>query len=309
MLSAAGAIGVLPFAIIRLLNGEWLIGIFDAAVVLSFVALGVSVLRTHRVRLASVALSALCVLGVIATVYLRGPMQVFWAYPATLAVFYLLLPREAVAASALLILALVPALLNTVPAFVVTSVLITLLVNTSFAYAFAVLTNDQRDQLLSLATLDPLTGAGNRRALDDKLGQVIAAHRRAKLTASILMLDLDHFKQVNDEHGHEVGDQILIGVTELIDRRIRVTDKLYRIGGEEFVILTEGDRLEVAARLAEELRALIASSQLVVECRVTASLGVAELAPGESPKDWLRRADLALYEAKRLGRNRITVAR
>ncbi|MBT8144497.1 MAG: GGDEF domain-containing protein, partial [Gammaproteobacteria bacterium] len=287
MLSAAGAIGVLPFAIIRLLNGEWLIGIFDSAVVLSFVALGVSVLRTHRVRLASVALSALCVLGVIATVYLRGPMQVFWAYPATLAVFYLLLPREAVAASAFLILALVPALLNTVPAFVVTSVLITLLVNTSFAYAFAVLTNDQRDQLLNLATLDPLTGAGNRRALDDKLGQVIAAHRRAKLTASILMLDLDHFKQVNDEHGHDVGDQILIGVTELIDRRIRVTDKLYRIGGEEFVILTEGDRLEVAARLAEELRALIASSELVVECRVTASLGVAELAPGESPKDWL----------------------
>ncbi|MFK8014701.1 MAG: diguanylate cyclase [Gammaproteobacteria bacterium] len=308
MLSAVGAIGVLPLAVIRLLNRDWAIGIFDLVVVVCMALLGLYVLRTHRVRLASVLLSVLCVVGVIVTISIKGPIQVFWAYPTVLALFFLLLPREAVLASAAMILGIVPSLLVAVEGVTMTSVLISLLVTIAFAYAFSVLTNDQRDQLLNLATRDPLTGAGNRRAMQERLASIIAADRRARVTASMLMLDLDHFKKINDEHGHDIGDQILVRVTELIDKRIRVTDKLYRVGGEEFVILTEGDRVEVAARLAEELRALIESSEMALECRVTASLGVAELGEGESGKDWFRRADLALYEAKNGGRNRICIA-
>lgn len=308
MLSATGAIGVLPLAVIRLLNRDWAIGIFDLIVVICMTLLGLYVLRTHRVRMASVLLSVLCAVGVVITVALKGPAQIFWAYPTVLALFFLLLPREAVIACALMIVGVIPSLLSDVEGVTMTSVLITLLVTVAFAYAFSVLTTDQRDQLLNLATRDPLTGAGNRRALEEKLAEIIAAHRRARVTASMLMLDLDHFKKVNDEHGHDVGDKILIRVTELIDKRIRVTDKLYRVGGEEFVILTEGDRVDVAGRLAEELRAMIASSDMAMECQVTASLGVAELGEGESGKDWFRRADLALYEAKNSGRNRICIA-
>jgi diguanylate cyclase (GGDEF)-like protein len=172
-----------------------------------------------------------------------------------------------------------------------------------------VLTNDQREQLLRLATRDPLTGVGNRRALEDQLVDVIAARGRDRIEASILMFDLDHFKSINDAHGHEVGDQFLVHITSLIGKRIRATDKLYRVGGEEFVLLLQGDRLEAAAGLAEKLRRLIEDNQPAARGPLTASFGVAELRKGESERSWLRRADEALYEAKRLGRNRVATAR
>jgi len=117
------------------------------------------------------------------------------------------------------------------------------------------------------------------------------------------MLDLDHFKKVNDIHGHAVGDQTLKRVTEIINLRIRVTDSLYRIGGEEFVVVLEGADLHHAAHLAEQLRTLVHANELVPDQAVTISLGVAELKEGETPNDWVHRADAALYRAKDAGRN------
>lgn len=308
MLSAAGAIGVLPLAIVRLRAGDWLIGIFDLVVVICMAGLGWYVWRTQRVRLASIALAALCTVGVVITVNLKGPIQVFWAYPAVLAVFFLLLPREAVAACALMIIGLAPALLGQVEGITVSSVLITLLLTNAFAYAFAVLTSDQRDQLLRLATRDPLTGVGNRRALDERLSDGIAAHQRTQVPVSLLLFDIDHFKRINDQHGHDVGDEVLITVTGLVAQRIRATDKLFRIGGEEFVILVDGDIDSVAAPLAEDLRGLIESSDMPANCAITMSIGVAQLAAGEAERAWLRRADEALYKAKNSGRNRVSIA-
>lgn len=311
MLSFAGAIGVLPLAVIRLRDGDWMIGVFDATLVACMAALGFYVMRTQRVRPASILLSVLCVLGVITTVALKGPAQVFWAYPAVLAVFFLLAPREAVIASITMLVGMAPLLMRGAPGITVTSVLVTLLVTSAFAYAFSVLTNDQRDQLFNLASHDPLTGAGNRRAFEERLGDIVARNQRQSINASLLMLDLDHFKRINDEHGHDVGDDILVAVTTLVSQRIRVTDKLYRIGGEEFVIVVEGeagDAGDLAARLAEELRARIEDSPMPAKCRVTASIGLARLKDSESQREWLRRADEALYVAKNTGRNRVSVA-
>jgi diguanylate cyclase (GGDEF)-like protein len=308
MLSAAGAIGVLPLAIVRLRAGDWLIGVFDLVIVVCMAGLGLYVWRTQRVRLASIALAVLCTVGVVITVNLKGPVQVFWAYPAVLAVFFLLLPREAVAACALMILGLAPALLGRVEGITVSSVLITLLLTNAFAYAFAVLTSDQRDQLLRLATRDPLTGVGNRRALDERLSDSMAIYHRTQAPVSLLLFDIDHFKRINDKHGHDVGDEVLIAVTGLVAQRIRATDKLFRIGGEEFVILVDGDIDTVAAPLAEDLRNLIEASDMPASCAVTMSVGVAQLAAGEAERAWLRRADEALYTAKNSGRNRVSIA-
>ena len=170
------------------------------------------------------------------------------------------------------------------------------------------ITNRQRTQLLQLATKDPLTGAGNRRALDSKLREAVNTFQRTGTPASLLMLDLDHFKSVNDVLGHAAGDQILKNVTEIINLRIRVTDSLYRIGGEEFVVVLEGADLEQAAHLAEQLRTLVDANELVADQTVTISLGVAELKQHESPYDWLHRADEAMYQAKDAGRNSTSVS-
>jgi diguanylate cyclase len=277
ILSAAGVLGVFPFMVLRYMQGEWVAAIVDTIIVAGFLGLGIYVYKTHQVRLASIAISCFCIGGVISTVYIIGPQQVYWAYPALMAVFYLVRPRIALILSIITLAALIPRLLGNVDSHTMTTVLITIGVMSSFAFAFSLITNRQRDQLMQLATKDPLTGVGNRRSLDAKLDDVVNNRRRSGAVASMLLIDLDHFKKVNDVHGHRVGDQILKRVTEIVNLRIRVTDSLYRVGSEEFVVVLEGQDTARAKHLAEQLRTLVHENELVPERSHTISLGVAEL--------------------------------
>lgn len=308
ILSAAGALGILPFAIVRFMQGNLLAGVIDTILIFGFLFLGGYVYTTRKVRLASVALAILSVGGVLATVYLIGPHQVYWVFPALVGVFYLVRLREALMCALITLFALIPPMLSSDDPYQSTTALITIVITSALAVAFAMITDRQRTQLLQLATKDPLTGAGNRRALDNKLLEVVNTFHRTGTPASLLMLDLDHFKSVNDVLGHAAGDQILKNITEIINLRIRVTDSLYRIGGEEFVVVLEGADLEQAAHLAEQLRTLVDANELVANQRVTISLGVAELKQHESPRDWLQRADEAMYQAKDAGRNSTSVS-
>lgn len=309
MLCATGALGILPFAIVRFMQGEWLIGLVDTIIVAGFALLGMVVLQSRRVRLVSVCITILGILGTLTTIYLKGPQQLYWAYPALVIAYYLLRPAEAVAATIVIVTTLLPILWSRIDHFTMTTMLVSLIMTAIFAYAFASLTRGQRKQLMNLATRDPLTGAGNRRALTQKIQDVIAVFERSGAPASLVLLDLDHFKAVNDEYGHGAGDQILVQLTDILNLRIRMTDSLYRIGGEEFVIVIEGQNLERASRLAEQLRTLVEANELIPNRGVTISLGVAELQNGENADDWLGRADAALYAAKRAGRNATRIAR
>lgn len=124
------------------------------------------------------------------------------------------------------------------------------------------------------------------------------------------MLDIDHFKQVNDKHGHVVGDQVLQRLAELMRRCCREGDLLCRTGGEEFLMLLPGASLEVAAAVAERLRVTVQETPIQPVGAVTLSLGVAHWSgePGREPETVLSEADLALYRAKQEGRNRVAVA-
>lgn len=308
ILSAAGALGVLPFAINRFMQQEWTAAIIDTVIITGFIALGTYVYRTRRVRVASLAIALLCMGGVVSSVYVNGAVQIYWIFPALVAVFYLIQPHEAALGALVTVAALLPAVLPASDTQETATVLITIIVTSAFAFAFSLITSRQREQLLVLATKDPLTGAGNRRALDAKLSEVVNAHRRSGTAATLVLIDLDHFKKVNDVHGHAVGDQILKRVTTIIDLRIRVTDSLYRIGGEEFVVVLEGADLSRAVHLAEQLRTLVYANELVPDHAVTISLGVAELKKDENGNDWLHRADEALYRAKDAGRNSTSIS-
>lgn len=294
--------------VLRYLQGEWIAAIVDTVIVIGFIILGVYVYRTHRIRFASIAISLFCVSGVFTTVYLIGPHQAYWVYPTVMAVFYLLRPREALALAVITVAGLIPQLVGHVDSHSATTILITIVVMSCFAFGFSLVTNRQREQLMTLATKDPLTGAGNRRHFDQKVLELANAKRRSSAVASLLLIDLDNFKDVNDAYGHTAGDRILKQVTEIINLRIRVTDTLYRIGGEEFVVVLEGQALDRASHLAEQLRTLIEANELLPDHPVTISLGVAELRADETPIDWLHRADEALYAAKNAGRNLSRVA-
>lgn len=303
ILSAAGALGVAPFAVMRWMTGDWLIATIDSVIVVGFAVLGTFVYRTHRVRGASIAIATLCVAGTLITVYVRGPQQIFWAYPSLMAAFYLLKPKEAISLTLVMVAVGLPAMLESFELFRTSTIAITVIVTAAFAYAFSEINHRQRALLMALATKDPLTGAGNRRALETKLAELVATFSRRPLPVSLILIDLDHFKAVNDSHGHATGDQILKRITQIVNLRIRVSDGLYRIGGEEFVVVVDGQDLDKARALAEQLRTLVEANELAPNSKVTISLGVAELKEGESSAAWLRRADDALYRAKRAGRN------
>ncbi len=160
-------------------------------------------------------------------------------------------------------------------------------------------------QLSCLATTDTLTGVWNRRHFEQALQRGLVQSQRYGQPLSLLMFDIDHFKAVNDHHGHLVGDTVLIGLTQLVQRNLRAADTLARWGGEEFVIMLPHCAADEAAHLAEKLRALLALQVFETVGRVTASFGVAQCRPDDSPQTWLKRADLALYQAKAEGRNTV----
>lgn len=303
ILSAAGALGVAPFVVVRWMDGDWVVAAIDTVIVVGLVSLGVYIYYTRRVRGASIAIALLALAGALITIYVRGVEQVYWAFPAVMACFYLLKPLEAVIITLSFNALITPVIFQNLETFTAGTVAVTIFVTTAFAFAFTVINNRQQEKLLSLATKDPLTGAGNRRALQVKLTEVINSFERNGLPTSIIVLDLDHFKKVNDIHGHAVGDQILCEVVGIVNLRTRLNDGLFRIGGEEFVVVADGQCLNDACHLAEQLRTLVEVNELVPNSAVTISLGVAEIRGGESAQSWLSRADDALYRAKREGRN------
>lgn len=165
------------------------------------------------------------------------------------------------------------------------------------------------EELARLARKDPLTGLANRRALDEELARAGARAARAGTPLAAVVLDIDRFKQVNDLHGHAVGDAVLAAVAGRAAAALRSGDLIARTGGEEFTVLLPGADLARAAEAAERIRAAVALEPVAaggVALAVTVSLGCAELLPGEEGgRELLARADRKLYEAKHAGRNRV----
>jgi diguanylate cyclase (GGDEF)-like protein len=168
------------------------------------------------------------------------------------------------------------------------------------------------ENLIGAAMTDGLTGAANRRAFDERLKEELYFSGRYQSPLSVIMLDIDHFKRINDQYGHIAGDRALVTVVRVIGPTLRSSDMLARFGGEEFVIMARGVNAKGAARLAERLLVLVAKTTIEHEADrfcVTLSGGVADSStPGiEAPRDLVSAADQALYAAKHNGRNRVEV--
>jgi diguanylate cyclase (GGDEF)-like protein len=166
------------------------------------------------------------------------------------------------------------------------------------------------DQLETMAVTDPLTGLLNRRALFDSLRREVERNLRHLHGLSVLMLDIDHFKHVNDRYGHAAGDRVLCHVAAVTSQAIRSTDVFARYGGEEFVVIAPETGHAEALGLAERIRATLQSSEIALDqqcmVRVTASVGVATMRDDDTDPDRiLGRADAALYAAKAAGRNQV----
>ena len=165
-------------------------------------------------------------------------------------------------------------------------------------------------QLERVAFEDPLTGLASRRGILDRLGAEIQHAREQRRPLTVVMLDIDRFKAVNDQHGHAMGDAVLADIGNSIAGLLRPSDSAGRLGGEELVLILPGTTLETALRVAERLRTgLHAVAPAGLRERVTASFGLAQLdADDQSEEALLARADLAMYKAKRAGGDRVQVS-
>ena len=164
-------------------------------------------------------------------------------------------------------------------------------------------------ELHRLSSVDYLTNICNRRSFTEALDRLIRIARRYQGTLSVMVLDLDHFKTINDKHGHSVGDTVLQEFSRVVESQVRESDLFGRWGGEEFIIAMPHQDLESALQAAEKVRSVVMEHQFSNDIRFTVSIGVSTLQNGLSREELIELADQALYRSKTKGRNRVTAAK
>ncbi|MCP3901531.1 MAG: GGDEF domain-containing protein [Desulfobacteraceae bacterium] len=298
-------IGILPFAIIRFINNEWGMAIFDFVVCLLCSLVFFHVWHTHKTSFAKFTLSSLLIFAGLGTIYIKGVGQTPWLFPSMVGVFFLLDRKIGLMVNILTLAVFLFIVQDKLPLVHLLTFTITLMATNLFAYAFSYQTHRQKQKLFSIARQDSLTKVLNRRAFNEALELTFREQSRHYTAQSLIMLDIDDFKVVNDQLGHDIGDQVLINTTEIITENLRKTDRVYRIGGEEFAILLYETSENSALNVAEDIRIAIEKKLLVKGIPITASFGISSLKRQESYQQWFKRADNLLYQAKMSGKNRV----
>lgn len=308
LLGASAVLGITPFAVMRFVQGNVLAGLLDTAILLGISGTVVYAWLTGDTRRSGLVCALIACSGAVAVGAVVGEPGLFWLYPCLVTTFFLTIPRIALVLNVTAVVALViqgSAFRSGVHMWTFVA---TALVVSACAYVFAHRNHNQRERLEHLATIDPLTGIKNRRSMDQELELAAANAERTGLPYALVLLDIDHFKKINDEHGHGVGDEVLVNMVALLQQNTRKSDQLFRFGGEEFLLLLPGvDGIGLRA-VMNNLQQVLRKYMKHPGGSVTASFGVALLRHGERVESWLARADAALYEAKENGRDRIVFA-
>jgi diguanylate cyclase (GGDEF)-like protein len=308
LLCGSLAIAVTLLAYLRMRDEHWTLAFVDVGIISIMLLLCLFVYVSRRTRTAGILLAFGFIGAALISTLMLGAREVYWVFPALMLAYFMLGAQQATILTGGFAGCFLAIVWDALPAADLTKICLALVTTVLLANAFSLTNRRRLEELRRMVNIDPLTGAGNRRAQNLKLDSACAIFRRNERAASVLLLDIDFFKQINDTHGHIVGDQILVELSELVKRNTRATESLYRYGGEEFVVVAEQTSLEAAVNLAEKLRSQTEQELFAAGIRITVSIGVAELQPGEEKEDWLRRADAALYRAKGRGRNKVVVA-
>tara|TARA_R110001583_G_scaffold105804_2_gene253832 strand:+ start:1032 stop:1991 length:960 start_codon:yes stop_codon:yes gene_type:complete len=304
-ISGSAALIISPFAVIRWQNSDTTIAIIDAAISLILVVFFVFIFKTRKVDIAKYLLAIFLAVAATVSIAVKGQSQVYWLYPTFIGLYYLIPPKAATGLCLILIstaLFVTPTQSDTINTL---TILLTTILTSGLAF---IIFRSYEIKLIDsekLATVDSLTSAGNRRALDSKLSDVITSQHRGAYPMCLILIDLDEFKNINDDYGHSIGDSILITACNLMREHTRILDSLYRYGGDEFIIMPLNMELDTAKQLAEKIRSIIEHHKFVSDIKLTLSIGVAEYKADDTPEGWIKRADAFLYKAKKNGRNKV----
>ena len=305
-MAIAGVVLLAPFTVNHIRQGRLLLGAGTGVIVLVMGVLAwIGKQDRYHPSLTFVGLTPAILFFLGVSLVEQGVIGALWCFPAIL-VFYFTLPEKmAWAANGALYALAVPLSATLLELPVAARVAATLLGVSAFSAVFVRVIDEQQRALEAHAFNDSLTGLHNRALLPSTLEQAMEQSRRTGLPMSLLALDLDWFKTINDELGHQAGDSVLRGVADIIRQRIRRSDRAFRLGGEEFLAFLYGTDLGRARQVAEELRTAVSSQPLIPGRSITVSIGVASYSSDQDWESWLRRCDENLYGAKSKGRNSV----
>lgn len=306
--SLVASLAIGPFAVYRLIKGDILVALADGLLVAVMLVGLAYAWRTGRSVMAGNTISALLAAGALFLVAVIG-LSYMWLFSLMIAIFLLADSRVAIVLSLVLVgvvgsvSELFDERIERITFFAVAAQV------ALFSFVFAWRTSRQHRQLDVMANRDPLTGVGNRRALRREVAARVEAARIGGEPSGLAVIDLDHFKDINDRLGHDAGDQVLIDLADIVNDTMRASDSFYRYGGEEFVLVMPGTSLDGIEAALEKLRTAISERLRTPDQQpVTVSMGAAALNVDDDPSQWLSRADRELYAAKSAGRDRICIS-
>ncbi len=305
LLAVAILIFISPFAVLNIIQGRIFLGIAVSGVIATFAIDGLAIYFKRRPPIPFEFLLVPTVAAIGISLKTDAIYGALWCYPGVLMCYFVLPRRWAIAGSLGLLAVAAPLVLMSLGQDIALRFVVSLALTIVVIYIITDVIRELQDELLSQAITDPLTGAYNRRQMEFTLDEALERHKRTSAPASVLLIDIDHFKKINDDLGHDAGDRVLKALVLLIKNRSRKLDRLFRMGGEEFLLLLPDTPAAAAMVQAENLRGRIAEGNLLKNRRVTVSIGVADIQRDLTHESWVKMADTALYQAKETGRNRV----
>lgn len=306
LISALGistALFLLGFAAYRLLLGEHVAAIVDLSIATAICIPVLYALVTGDTKRAGIALCIIDSLFCILVSWAIGPIAIYWHYLVLITNFFISTPKLALISNVIMVVSILSIIGAQQPAVTNAAIAASAALVTCFTYFFALRNNVDRDILEEIASVDALTDMPNRRAMERCLTEAVERHRDHQTSYGLIILDIDHFKQVNDSYGHAAGDAVLADLSAILKHQMRKRDLVFRFGGEEFVVLVEVDTPDDLHLATERIRLGIRSALRGPGGRITVSAGAALLDLEENWQEWFSLADSALYRAKNRGRD------
>lgn len=309
LFGVVATVSIVPFGLWRISQGQLLVGLLELSMVFAFDGLVWYAWRSQRITLIARTISVIVTLGCLALTPFIGKLALHWAYAVVIANIMLAGRKIGSCLNLLLLIGIVLLQGGQIASLEAITFLAAALSVSIYAYVFALSADQQREKLEALAAYDGLTGTGNRRMMEYELQDAFGHARQHGAKHGLAVIDIDHFKAVNDTFGHAAGDHVLVRLAQLLSRSLRSGDRLYRMGGEEFVILMPDTGPEGLALALDRLQSLLRSRLMGPADPITVSIGASTTLEDEpSWQSWLARADEALYAAKTAGRNQVKIA-
>ncbi|GAA6154295.1 GGDEF domain-containing protein [Pseudoteredinibacter isoporae] len=294
---------IVPFAILAFTSGQFWLG----SCLLTFVATlafnTVCVIRRGREFFHYSIVVSFLIAALTLAVHHKGVESVFWVFPVVATSIFVLPMRVALFFSISLTTSVFVLMFLEMSAAIALRASLSLGITIAINCVVVYIIQELQDKLRRVSQEDPLTELSNRRLLDDELATAIEQYKKKNISAVVLLIDVDCFKTINDNFGHDIGDRIIKAIADTIKRNTRSQDMIFRLGGDEFLVLLNGTQWPEAETITENIRMASQKLSEQEDFSVSVSIGASEIHCGVDKSAWMREADMAMYQAKMGGRN------